>query len=106
MDSAGKDEADRIGGYSPVDGFGDRGEGLFPEDEAGPGPDVATALAALEDEAAGSVAEVLVEQAGRRRVQIGDDAVALEGSGLVGSPTGDQCKRGFDGANRGKLLGA
>ena len=106
MNSAGEDEADGISGCSPVDGFGDGGEGLFPEDEAGPGPDVATALAAFEDEAAGSVAEVLVEQSWGRRVQIGDDAIALEGTGLVGSPTGDQGKRGFDGANRGKLLGA
>ena len=106
VDAAGKDEANGLSGYAAVEGFGDRGEGLLPENETGPGPHVATAFAALEDEAAGSVAEVLVEQAGGRRVQIGDDAVALEGTGLVGSPAGDQGKRGFDGANRGKLLGA
>ena len=83
-----------------------RGEGLFPEHEAGPRPHVAAAFAALEHEAAGSVAEVLVEQAGRRRVQVGGDAVALEPGGLVGSPAGDQGKRGLDLADRGKLLGS
>ena len=66
MDSAGKDEADLIGGHAAVDRFGDGCHGLFPEDEAGPGPDVAAALAALEDEAARPVAEVLIEQSRAR----------------------------------------
>ena len=86
---------------SPTDG-----DGLFPEDEARPRPDVAAALAALEHEPPRAVPEVLVEQARRGSVQVGRDALALEPGGLVGAAAGDQGERGLDLAHRGELLGS
>ncbi len=105
MDSAGEDEADLIGGNAAVDRLGDGGNGLLPEDEAGPWPDVAAALAAFEDEPACSVLEVLLEQPGRGDVQVSGDAVSLEHFGLVGAAAGDQGERGLDLTDGGKLLG-
>ena len=81
-------------------------DGLFPEDEARPRAHVAAAFAALEHEAARSVAEVLVEQARRRHVQIGGDPLALELGGLVGAAAGEQSKRRAELAHDGQLLGA
>ena len=95
-----------IGGYAAVEGFADGGDGLFPEDEAGPRPHVAAAFATLEHETARSVPEVLVEQARRGSVQVGCDAFALEPGGLVGAPAGDQCERGLHLADGGELLGS
>jgi hypothetical protein len=67
---------------------------------------VAAAFAALEDEAARAVAEVEPQQAGRRDVQVGRDAVLLEHARLVGASSGDERERRPHCANGVELLGA
>ena len=68
------------------------------------GPDVAAALAPLEDEAARAVLEEQVEQARRRDVQVRRDARVLERARLRGAAAGDERDGGRDLEDERELL--
>ncbi len=76
----------------------------LPQREAGPGPDVAAALATLEHEPPSPVLDEPVEQARGRHVEVGGDAGGLQGRGLGGAAPGDQGHRGMGGLHHGQLL--
>src|SRR5262249_41595842 len=94
VDAAGKQEMNRLGDDSAFESFEDNGLRLLPEDEAGPRPDVATALSALEDESPRAVLEKPTEKSRRWYVQIGGNPLRFEHTCLVGTASRDQGKRG------------
>ncbi len=100
---------DHRGGPSVVDATGEEqvhaldvaleqlGYLLLPEHEAGPGTDVATALATLEDESPRSLPDEQREQPGRGDVQEGGDARLFERARQGWPAAGDErgCRAGF-----------
>ena len=106
VNSAREDKAHLIGGNSAVNGLAHDSDGLFPEDEAGPGAHVPAAFASLEHKPARAVAKILFEQARRRHVQVGGDPLAFQSGGLVGASAGNERKRRANLPHCGQLLGA
>jgi hypothetical protein len=75
----------------------------LPQREARARPDMAAALATLEDEAAGAVAQEQIEQPRRRHVQVRQRALPVERRRLRRPPAGDQRDRRRDLAQDGEL---
>ena len=89
MPPANSDVAVRAARRAPA-ALEQRVDHRLPEHEARARPDVAAALAALEDEPARAVLEEQPQQARRRDVQVGGDALALQRARLVGPAAGDE----------------
>ena len=87
MDTAGKQHLHRARVFQS--GFEQDVDGLLPQHEAGAGTGMAAALAALEHQAARTGIEEAAQQAGRRHMQIGDDAQFVEFACLARAPAGD-----------------
>ncbi len=103
VDAGGEQEMalrDLVGGQR----LEDRVDHGVPQDERRARPDVAAALAPLEHEAARSALQEQLQEPRRRHVQVGRDAVALKGQGLVGAAAGDQGERGAELADDLELL--
>ena len=75
-----------------------------PENEAADGSDVSAALSPFEDEVPRSLLQKLIQEHGRRDVQIGSDPRVLEFFRLIRAAARDDRERGLAVAHRGALI--